>query len=131
VDAQQIQQVILNLLLNAEQALVDVGHASASIRFVTQFDKTRRRIIIRVIDNGPGIPQKVAAKIFDPFFTTKPVGIGTGLGLSISHGIITEHGGSIWFENMDGGGAAFTIELPTGTGTFTMAPDSREIKQGK
>jgi signal transduction histidine kinase len=128
VDAQQIQQVILNLLLNAEQAFVDVGHASATIRFVTQFDKTRLRIIIRVIDNGPGIPQKVAAKMFDPFFTTKPV--GTGLGLSISRGIIKEHGGSFWFENADGGGAAFIIELPAGAGDLTMGLDPREIKQG-
>ncbi len=130
VDAQQIQQVILNLLMNAEQALVDAGHASASIRFSTEFDKTRRCVIIRVIDNGPGIPQKVAEKIFDPFFTTKPVGIGTGLGLSISHGIITEHGGKIWFENAAKGGAAFTIELPMGTGNLSSVFDSRENRQG-
>ncbi len=128
VDAQQIQQVILNLLLNAEQALVD--HASASIRFITQYDKTRRYVVIRVIDNGPGVPQSVAAKIFDPFFTTKPVGIGTGLGLSIAHGIITEHGGNIWFENAADGGAAFTIELPTGTGNLSAVFDSRENRQG-
>ncbi len=130
VDAQQIQQVILNLLLNAEQALVDVGHANASIRFATQFDKTRRCVTIRVADNGPGIPQKVAAKIFDPFFTTKPVGIGTGLGLSISHGIINEHGGNIWFENASDGGAAFTIELPTGTGNLSAVLGSGEKGQG-
>ncbi len=130
VDVQQIQQVILNLLLNAEQAFVDVNRASVTIRFVTQFDKSRSCIIIRVIDNGPGIPQKVAAKIFEPFFTTKPAGIGTGLGLSISHEIITEHGGNIWFENVDGGGAAFIIELPAGTGNLTMSLDSREIKHG-
>ncbi len=116
VDGQQIQLVILNLLLNAEQALIDAGRTDGRIRFVTRFDKARRRVVIQVIDNGPGIPQKVASKVFDPFFTTKPVGIGTGLGLSISHGIITEHGGTIWFENVEGGGAAFTIELPTGTG---------------
>ncbi len=129
VDAQQIQQVILNLLMNAEQALTEAGHASAAIRFTTQFDKTRRCVVIRVADNGPGVPQNVAAKIFDPFFTTKPVGIGTGLGLSISHGIITEHGGSIWFENATGGGAAFTIELPTGTGSLSTVSGSREYGQ--
>ncbi len=130
VDAQQIQLVILNLLLNSEQALVDGSNAGAAIRFETQYDKTRRCVVIRVIDNGSGIPQNVAAKIFDPFFTTKPVGIGTGLGLSISHGIIAEHGGNIWFENATGGGAAFTIELPTGTGNLSTVLGSREKGQG-
>ena len=126
VDAQQIQQLVLNLLLNAEQALVDSGRADAVIRFVTRSDRASRRVVFQVIDNGPGVPQNVAAKIFDPFFTTKPVGIGTGLGLSIAHGIITEHGGSIRFENAEGGGAAFTIELPTGTGALPGAADSRD-----
>ncbi len=129
VDSQQIQQVILNLLLNAEQALVDAGHRSASITFATKFDTVRRCVIIRVSDNGPGIPQKVATKIFDPFFTTKPVGIGTGLGLSISHGIVTEHGGRIWFENSEGGGAAFIIELPTGTENLARGTESRQNRQ--
>jgi len=121
VDAQQIQQVILNLLLNAEQALVAASAKAAKIRLVTQSDKVNRRVVISVIDNGPGISQKIASKIFDPFFTTKPVGIGTGLGLSISHGIITEHGGTIRFETAEGGGAAFIIELPTGTGALPGA----------
>ncbi len=115
VDAQQIQQVVLNLLLNAEQAIVDGGQTKGRIRFVTRFDKASRRVVIKVSDNGPGIPQKVAAKIFDPFFTTKPVGIGTGLGLSIAHGIVTEHGGAIRLDAAEDGGASFTIELPTGT----------------
>jgi len=118
VDAQQIQQVILNLLLNAEQALVDVKRPDATIRFTTHYDKSTRRVVIQIIDNGPGIPRKIASKIFDPFFTTKPVGVGTGLGLSISHGIITEHGGTIRLETSEGGGAVFTIELPTGTGAL-------------
>ncbi len=65
-------------------------------------------------DNGPGIPQAIASKIFDPFFSTKSVGEGTGLGLSISQGIITEHGGTIWFEQGEGGGSVFTFELPKG-----------------
>jgi PAS domain S-box-containing protein len=113
-DAQQIQQVILNLLLNAEQAILDTGQAQGKIVFRTRADKQRHRVIITVSDNGPGIPQNIARKIFDPFFSTKPVGKGTGLGLSISHGIITEHGGTILFENNEGGGSAFTFELPAG-----------------
>jgi PAS domain S-box-containing protein len=118
VDAQQIQQAILNLLVNAEQAIMDSGRADGRIKFATRYDRDAKRVVISIIDNGPGIPQQIAGKVFDPFFTTKPVGIGTGLGLSIAHGIITEHGGTIRFENAEGGGAAFTIELPTGSGTL-------------
>lgn len=116
VDSQQIQQVVLNLLLNAEQAIAGSGQTKGVITFRTRSNKESRRVSIQVIDSGPGVPLKVASKIFDPFFTTKPVGVGTGLGLSISHGIVTEHGGTISFHNAEGGGAVFTIELPTGTG---------------
>jgi signal transduction histidine kinase len=123
VDAQQIQQVVLNLLLNAEQAIRESGEAHGKIVFRTRSDKKRRRVIVTVSDNGPGIPQQIAAKIFDPFYSTKPVGEGTGLGLSISHGIITEHGGTIWFENNEGGGSAFWFELPTGTGVTTVSQE--------
>ncbi|HYA86328.1 MAG TPA: ATP-binding protein [Nitrospirota bacterium] len=115
VDAQQIQQVMLNLLLNAEQAIVGTGQTKGVITFRTRLNKEARRVSIQVIDSGPGVPPKVASKIFDPFFTTKSVDVGAGLGLSISHGIITEHGGTIQFHNAEGGGAVFTIELPTGT----------------
>jgi PAS domain S-box-containing protein len=114
VDSQQIQQVVLNLLLNAEQAIAGSGQAKGVITFRTRSNKESRRVSIQVIDNGPGVPPKVASQIFDPFFTTKPVGVGTGLGLSISHGIVAKHGGTISFYNAEGGGAVFTIELPTG-----------------
>jgi PAS domain S-box-containing protein len=131
VDSQQIQQVMLNLLLNAEQAIVGSGQKKSIIKFVTRSNKDTRRVSILVIDSGPGIPQKVASKIFDPFFTTKPVGVGTGLGLSISHGIITEHGGTIQFQNSEGGGAVFTVELPTGTDASLGAPNHEESGQVK
>lgn len=114
MDAQQIQQVVLNLLLNAEQAINDSGQAHGRIIFRTRADQRSRQIIVCVNDNGPGISQTIASKIFDPFFSTKSVGEGTGLGLSISHGIITEHGGTIWFEPGDGGGSEFTFTLPRG-----------------
>jgi PAS domain S-box-containing protein len=122
VDVQQIQQVVLNLLLNAEQAILDARQAHGKIVFRTRADKRLRKVIVTVSDNGSGISQQIASKIFDPFYSTKPVGEGTGLGLSIAHGIITEHGGTIWFENNEGGGSAFTFELPTGTGVLTMSP---------
>jgi signal transduction histidine kinase len=126
VDGQQLQQVVLNLLLNAEQAILGAGRRDGVITFRTHVDKDARRIAIRISDNGPGVPHNVAAKIFDPFFTTKPVGIGTGLGLSISHGIITEHGGSITFRNAEDGGAVFTIELPIGTDAPAGAPERKK-----
>lgn len=119
VDSQQIQQVILNILLNAEQAITGCGQRHGRITFSTRYDKEGRKILVRIADNGPGIPQAILPKIFDPFFTTKPMGVGTGLGLSVSHGIITEHSGTITAENIPGSGAVFTIELPTGVGGST------------
>ncbi len=130
VDAQQIQQVVLNLLLNAEQAILNAGKAHGKIVFSTRTDNQHGRVIVAVSDNGPGIPPRIAAKIFDPFYSTKPVGEGTGLGLSISHGIITEHGGVIWFENNEGGGSVFTFELPTGTETPAGQSEKKE-RNGK
>lgn len=114
VDAQQLQHLILNILLNSEQAIADSGRGAGRIMFTTRCNKKDHAILIRITDNGPGIPAEIMPRIFDPFFTTKPAGIGTGLGLSIAHGIVMEHGGTIHAENEVGGGAAFTIELPTG-----------------
>jgi PAS domain S-box-containing protein len=119
VDTQQMQQVVLNILLNAEQAIAGSGRTPGRIIFTTRLKAEERTVIVRIADNGPGIPEAVISKIFDPFFTTKPVGIGTGLGLSIAHGIVTEHGGSIRVENVEGG-SAFVIELPTGAGSFPV-----------
>jgi PAS domain S-box-containing protein len=127
VDAQQIQQVVLNLLLNAEQATLSARREHGKIVFRTRADKQRKRVIVTISDNGTGIPQQVASKIFDPFYSTKPVGEGTGLGLSISHGIITEHGGTIGFENNEEGGCSFTFELPTGADL----PAEQSTDQGK
>jgi two-component system NtrC family sensor kinase len=112
VDSQQIQQVLLNILLNAEQAITSQDTHRGKITFVTRYDKDSHKVVIRITDNGPGIPPDMLPMIFDPFFTTKPVGSGTGLGLSISHGIIIEHGGSISAESQEGQGTTFVIELP-------------------
>jgi signal transduction histidine kinase len=90
-----------------------------------------RKLTIRFSDDGPGIPIGVISKIFDPFFTTKPVGIGTGLGLATSHGIITEHGGSIWAESAEGKGTTLIIELPTGAGTVSGPPGTRESQHSE
>jgi len=114
VDAQQMQLVFLNILLNAEQAIIDTGRGNGKIIISTKYDKDTRTVKIKFFDNGSGISDNVISKIFDPFFTTKPVGVGTGLGLAISHGIITEHGGNMWAEGMEGKGASIFIEIPTG-----------------
>lgn len=129
-DRQQIQQVILNLLMNAEQAIESSGQAHGRVTFTTRYDRAGHRVIITIADNGAGVPPQVLSRIFDPFFTTKPVGIGTGLGLSLSHRIIAEHEGAINVENVDGG-ARFTVELPTGTGARTSVSDFKESNQRK
>jgi len=109
-DAYQLQQVVLNLLMNAEQALLqERGQGKVKI-------KTRvadgNRIAMEISDDGPGVPREIASRIFDPFFTTKPSGVGTRLGLSIVYGIVKQHGGEVTFENMSNGRARFVVELP-------------------
>ncbi len=111
VDHQQIQQILLNLIINAEQAIADTDRRGR-IEFSTSFRKKSKNILIKVSDNGNGIPQDILPKIFDPFFTTKPVNKGTGLGLSIAHGIIAEQGGTIEAKSESGKGTSFTIKLP-------------------
>ncbi len=108
--AQRLEQVFLNLLVNAVQALPD-GRADNEIRVVLRATPARQ-VIVEVSDNGPGIPEDVRSRIFDPFFTTKPVGLGLGLGLSICHGIVTNHGGTITAESELGRGSTFRVVLP-------------------
>jgi two-component system NtrC family sensor kinase len=108
-DAFQVQQVILNLLTNAEQALRDFGGEK---RITLRTRREGEFIVASVADSGPGIPADELDQIFNPFFTTKPVGEGTGLGLSISDAIIREHGGQIRVTSRVGEGATFTVELP-------------------
>lgn len=114
-DGYQLQQVFLNIINNAHQALVE-AHGGGTLTVRTELhsprDGTKDVIKITFADDGPGIPMKIMDRIFDPFFTTKDVGLGTGLGLSISFGIIQEHGGRIWAESEMGQGATFLVELP-------------------
>jgi PAS domain S-box-containing protein len=119
-DPAQLQQVLLNLLVNAEQAIRQ-GSGEGSIRVRTR--KTLRgRISFEILDSGPGIPQEIIPRIFDPFFSTKPSGTGTGLGLSITSGIVKEHGGEISVQSQLGHGAKFTVELPAATQEASPAP---------
>jgi C4-dicarboxylate-specific signal transduction histidine kinase len=104
----QLEQVFINLLTNARDALADAERKEVHISCSVRDDFTT----IVLEDTGPGIPPGLEQRIFDPFFTTKDVGSGTGLGLSITYGIVQEHGGTISVESTPGHGAVFTIELP-------------------
>ena len=107
----EIEQVILNLLRNAAQALANEAVAEPVIAVRTRWQG--ENVVIEVEDNGPGIPPETARRIFEPFFTTKPPGQGTGLGLSVSYFIVTQtHGGSIQVKSAPGHGACFHIEIP-------------------
>ena len=109
-DAHQLQQVFLNLITNAEQAMerAEGRHHRLTVRTRRSGDAIR----IEIEDTGSGVPANLLERIFNPFFTTKPTGHGTGLGLSISLGIVREHEGRIWAENAAQGGARFVVELP-------------------
>ncbi|HXH28746.1 MAG TPA: ATP-binding protein, partial [Candidatus Polarisedimenticolia bacterium] len=108
-DPNQLQQVFLNIISNAEQAMRE-AHGKGALRVATRI--AGKQIEIDIQDDGPGIKADHLKQIFDPFFTTKPVGKGTGLGLSICLGIIKEHGGAIEARSPAGGGTVFTIRLP-------------------
>jgi PAS domain S-box-containing protein len=107
-DEQKLQQVLLNLLVNAESALRDakVRHLSVTTR------RKNGAVVIVVADTGHGMPPSVSEHVFEPFFTTKPPGEGTGLGLSVSYGIIQAHGGTISVDSTPDVGTTFTISLP-------------------
>jgi PAS domain S-box-containing protein len=119
-DAHQLQQVLLNLIINAEQAMLAAnGRGTLVVR--TWHDADHDTLVLEVNDDGPGIPEGVQSKIFDPFFTTKDVGKGTGLGLTVAYAIVEDHGGRIRLESRSGGGASFFIVLPL-SGAATPAP---------
>ena len=110
-DRDQLQQVVLNLLTNASQALAALP-AGLPRRIVVSILSERGRVLVRVADSGLGIPADVLPRLFSPFFTTKPLGEGTGLGLFISYGIVEGHGGTLSVESRPGAGATFTASLP-------------------
>ena len=108
-DFHQLQQVLLNLIGNAEDAML-AAHGQGVLTTESAFEDGR--VCLKVRDNGPGIPPEICQRVFDPFFTTKPLGKGTGLGLSICFGILTEHQGRITVESQPGQGATFIVSLP-------------------
>jgi len=116
-DADQIGQIVLNLIVNAQQALGARDHGrrltvSTGVAPMTDGDRRRTpRVWLRVRDNGPGIAPELRERIFEPFFTTKSEGVGTGLGLAVSRSIAREHGGELTLQD-DGSGACFCLQLP-------------------
>ena len=130
-DAHQIKQVLLNLLINAEQATLS-AHGRGTLMVTTRHDPERDSVTLEVCDDGPGVPADVESKIFDPFFTTKEVGKGTGLGLSVAYAIVQEHGGRIRLRSaalsgmtdvLTAGGASFVVELPVSLPAALNAPN--------
>ena len=126
-DGHQIQQVLLNLVINAEQAMIQ-AHGRGTLVVRTWHDAEQDTVVLEINDDGPGIAEDVQPKIWDPFFTTKEVGKGTGLGLTVAYAIVQEHGGRIRLESPAGSGASFYVELPvTGTRLATRTPGRKAL----
>jgi len=121
IDYHQVQQVFLNLLNNAEHAMVVTRDRPRRLR--VRSVRSGDRVRVEFHDNGVGMDADTLERVFDPFFTTKPPGQGTGLGLSVSYGIVHEHGGTIWAESRPGDGSTFFVEIPV------RAPDVDEAAE--
>src|SRR5581483_4478397 len=119
-DPHELQQVAVNLLTNAQDAVRDTP-PPRRITIATRVDPTGAWVSMEVTDTGPGIPPEVQPRIFEPFFTTKPPGQGTGLGLSLCLGIVESHGGTMRVESAPGAGARFSVDLPVPTGQLAPA----------
>ena len=122
-DADQLHQVLLNLIINAQQSLQD-HPGPRHIRVTSRFDTRVQLVRVTVADNGPGIPAHLRARIFEPYFTTKPTGIGLGVGLAVSLGIVEAHEGTLTVVCPAQGGAEFSITLPLGAVDATAVESS-------
>ncbi len=119
-DPHQFQQVLLNLIINAEQAMI-AANGRGTLILRSWHDREGDAVVLEVNDDGPGVPEDVQPRIFDPFFTTKEVGKGTGLGLTVAYAIIQEHGGRISVKSEPGAGASFFVTLPVSDGPLKPA----------
>jgi two-component system NtrC family sensor kinase len=123
VDRSQFQQVFMNLLMNAVQAMNERG----TLTITTGHDSSPGNVEVMIADTGCGIPQEQINRVFDPFFTTKASGQGTGLGLSIAYGIVTTHHGSIMVQSEPGTGSTFTIRVPVAPADDSAAEPAPEM----
>jgi PAS domain S-box-containing protein len=110
-DADQLNQVVTNLLINARQAM-QATEAPKQVRITSKFLADTGLVLLSIADNGPGVPPNIKSRIFEPFFTTKQAGAGTGIGLSLCVNIIEAHGGTLTLHDTEGGGATFNIRIP-------------------
>lgn len=111
-DSDQLHQVLLNLVINAQQALENQP-PSRKISICVRADRANKKVVFTLADNGPGVPERIRNRVFEPFFTTKPQGVGTGIGLAVSRGLIESHGGTLTLAPAEPGvGAVFVIQLP-------------------
>ena len=125
-DANQIQQVFLNIIINAEQAMRGDDGEGAEGTLRIRSSVSDGNVVVAFHDSGPGMSAETLRRIFDPFFTTKEAGEGTGRGLTISYGIIEDHGGRIWAESEHGRGTTFVIELPIVAGVASAPRHAAE-----
>jgi len=128
VNGNQIKQVFVNLINNANQA---IASDAPSGRIWVTAKRLREGVAVSITDSGPGMTEELAGHVFEPFFTTKGEGEGTGLGLSICQGIVKEHGGRITLDTKPGGGATFTVELPGGARAPLAEPAPAPVATGK
>jgi PAS domain S-box-containing protein len=126
-DADQLHQVLLNLIINAQQSLQD-HPGPRHLRVTSGFDTRAQLVRVTVADNGPGIPAHLRARIFEPYFTTKPTGIGLGVGLAVSLGIVEAHEGTLTVACPAQGGAEFSIALPLGAVNASSVESSFPLK---
>jgi len=132
VDPHQLQQVFLNLIANAEQAILDETAGGGRLLISTETQGEMIRVVFT--DSGPGIPEEISDRVFDPFFTTKDVGKGTGLGLSVCYGILEEHGGKIWVDKSYSDGARMVVDLPVSSAVLndiTAESEQPRTTQGR
>jgi len=127
-DAAQLEQVVLNLCLNARDAVTEdeSSEPRISIRVGLQIDSGARNVRLSIADNGAGMDRAICERVFDPFFTTKEVGSGTGLGLSIVHGIVRQHQGSVTCDSRVGAGSTFHVVLPASDSDASESPSADE-----
>ena len=132
IDADQIKQVVMNMLVNAQHAVEEKGSITVTTRRANDpraaATESKPMVAISIVDTGCGIPEKNLKRIFDPFFTSKDVGKGTGLGLSVSHGIVEAHGGLIEVQSKVGEGSTFRVFLPLTAASAEPAKVSEAVR---